>query len=365
MCTRVIYTLNKNTTTYTGRNMDWKVTPEPQIWAYPSQIKRTGVAGEDTPQWTSKYSSITTANFGVATSDGVNEKGLAANLLWLASSSYPNSALQTSAKPISISIWAQYILDLCATVAEAIEAMKNVYIVTATIPDTQTVVQCHLSVSDTDGNSAIFEYVDGQLHISSNLKLDYPPHYYKQYTKSQVRVMTNDPIFAKQVRLNEYWQLINADNKANNLPAQLPGSSVSSARFVRASHYCSLLSEKNDETYALAELASVMHNAATPIVGKDSADGTASNNSTTWYTSLVFQSKPAYFYQSAYSPFMIWLELSQIDFSSCDVQDKQGLHLTLDDHGAYNGVDRFMAGNVVNDLKPQTGFDFLAADFSI
>jgi penicillin V acylase-like amidase (Ntn superfamily) len=362
MCTRVIYTLNDNTTSYTGRNMDWAVTPEPQIWAYPSKVDRTGVAGNDTPQWTSKYSSITTANFGVSTSDGVNEKGLAANLLWLGTSSYPNSTLQTSAKPISISIWVQYILDLCATVGEAIEAMKNVYIVAAIIPDTDSVVQCHLSVSDSDGNSAIFEYVDGQLHISSNLQLDYPPHYYQQYTKSQVRVMTNDPIFEKQIKLNEYWAFLNNDNKANGLPAQLPGSSVSSARFVRASYYCNLLSEKNEETYALAELASVMHNAATPIIGDD---GSASNNSTTWYTTLASQSNPGYFYQSAYSPFMIWLELNEIDFSSCDVQEKQGLHLALDDNGAYTGDGRFMAGDIVNNLKPQTGFEFLAADFSI
>lgn len=51
----------------------------------------------------------------------------------------------------------------------------------------------HLSISDSTGDSAIFEYIDGKLVI----------HHGKQYA-----VMTNSPIYEKQIALEEYWKSI-------------------------------------------------------------------------------------------------------------------------------------------------------------
>ena len=61
--------------------------------------------------------------YELATSDGVNEEGLAGNLLYLAEADYGDPA--TSGKPgISVGAWLQYVLDNCGTVAEAFAAMQ-------------------------------------------------------------------------------------------------------------------------------------------------------------------------------------------------------------------------------------------------
>ncbi|MCL1125955.1 linear amide C-N hydrolase [Shewanella surugensis] len=355
MCTRVLYTCDENQT-YTGRNMDWFESPKSQIWAYPALTKRDGAGGSNSPCWQSKYSSITTANYNIATSDGINEKGLTANLLWLANSQYPNPQKSQSRRPMSISIWAQYILDLCETVEDAINAMDNVYIVTAVIPEAQRKALCHLSIGDKAGNSAIFEYIDGILHISSNVDLANPPTNYFRYTKTEVKVMTNEPTFSEQLKFNAYWQAVN-----NSSLVALPGTSSSEARFVRASYYSKNLVETVDQNEALAGLFSVMHNAARPI-GKEEVQNDSPNESRTWYSSFAVQNKPTYYFQSMYSPFLIWLHFDEIKFPSHACSENLGLHLSLNENGVSKQGGKVLSGNVVDKLTLAKTFDFLPAN---
>jgi penicillin V acylase-like amidase (Ntn superfamily) len=73
-------------------------------------------------QWTSTYGSVGVSFYGVATVDGMNEKGLVANVLYLAESDYGTSV---AGRPnMSIGGWAQYVLDSYATVAEAVAALE-------------------------------------------------------------------------------------------------------------------------------------------------------------------------------------------------------------------------------------------------
>jgi penicillin V acylase-like amidase (Ntn superfamily) len=51
-------------------------------------MHHTGAAGPHSLEWTSKYGSITASGYDVSTTDGMNEKGLVANLLWLVESQY-------------------------------------------------------------------------------------------------------------------------------------------------------------------------------------------------------------------------------------------------------------------------------------
>lgn len=69
-------------------------------------------------QWTSKYGSVVTSAFEIASTDGMNEKGLVANLLWLPETEYP---VRDQSKPgLAITAWVQYMLDNFATVDEAV-----------------------------------------------------------------------------------------------------------------------------------------------------------------------------------------------------------------------------------------------------
>ncbi len=87
-CTRVVYKGPENTV-ITARSMDWKDEIDANIWVFPRGIDRSGNVGNASEKWTSKYGSVIASAWDIATTDGMNEKGLVANVLWLVESQYP------------------------------------------------------------------------------------------------------------------------------------------------------------------------------------------------------------------------------------------------------------------------------------
>ena len=81
MCTRVVYS-GTNGMVATGRSMDWKTDMHSNLWVFPRGMERNGETGENSLKWVSKYGSVVTSAFEIASTDGMNEKGLVANLLW-------------------------------------------------------------------------------------------------------------------------------------------------------------------------------------------------------------------------------------------------------------------------------------------
>ena len=210
-CTRVVYQ-GDNNMIITGRTMDWKEDTRSNIWIFPRGMERNGEVGKDPMRWKSKYGSVITSAYDICSTDGMNEKGLVANLLWLAESSYPQWNGERPA--LSIAAWVQYMLDNFATVDEAVaEVEKNTFdVVSDMMPDGTRMATLHLSISDATGNNAIFEYVDGKLDI----------HHSKAY-----QVMTNSPVFDQQLALDDYWKNIGGTTF-------LPGTNRAADRFVRA-----------------------------------------------------------------------------------------------------------------------------------
>ena len=83
---------------------------------------------------------------------------------------------------LSLALWAQYVLDSFSTVEETVEALsrEEFILVTADMPGLDKLATVHLAVSDSLGDSAIFEYVDGKLvihHDSSCLVMTNSPTY--------------------------------------------------------------------------------------------------------------------------------------------------------------------------------------------
>ena len=113
-CTRAVYLGNDNHI-ITARSMDWKVDVGTNLWIMPSGVDRDSNAGPKSLKWKSKYGSVIASGYDLSTTDGMNEAGLVANVLWLVESQYPDA--KKSNKPqLSISAWAQYVLDNYATV---------------------------------------------------------------------------------------------------------------------------------------------------------------------------------------------------------------------------------------------------------
>jgi choloylglycine hydrolase len=184
MCTRALY-VAKDNAVITGRNTDWGEDMASNLWAFPLGLPRDGAAGTRSIKWQSKFGSVVTSGYESCVIDGMNEKGLVANLLYLAESDY---GTPSDEKPcISLAAWPQYVLDSYATVAEAINALSDepFHFVVPLLPNGRPGLT-HLAISDPTGDSAILEYVEGKLTI----------HHGKQYT-----VMTNSPIYDQQLEL--------------------------------------------------------------------------------------------------------------------------------------------------------------------
>lgn len=148
-CTRVVY-LGSDDLVITGRSMDWMENMHSSIWVFPKGMMRNGLAGPKSPEWTSKYGSIVTSVYNFATADGMNERGLVMNILYLAESDY--GSVKEGHPPLSISLWGQYALDNFATVNEAVDAMsKNTFqIIAPNLPEGKAST-VHLSLSDSSG----------------------------------------------------------------------------------------------------------------------------------------------------------------------------------------------------------------------
>jgi penicillin V acylase-like amidase (Ntn superfamily) len=325
-CTRVVFH-GDNNNNMTARSMDWKSDVGTNLWILPNKVARNGMVGPNSIKWTSKYGSVVATGYDVATTDGVNEKGLNANLLWLVESDYPN--VKKSNKPLlSISLWAQYVLDNFATVDEAIKALEKepFLVVSDSVPGQNRLATLHLSISDANGDSAIIEYIDGKQVIHHNRKY---------------QVMTNSPIFDQQLALNTYWQQIGGT-------VMLPGTNRASDRFARASFYINAIPKNGTQKENLASVFSVIRNASVPFGINTEAEPNIS--STRWRT-VVDHKNGLYFFESAISPNVFWVDLKEINFNNGKTQK---LELGPDQSITYAGK----ANSSFKDTKP---FTFLGA----
>ena len=288
-CTRVVYQ-GKDNTVLTARSMDWKEDTRSNLWIFPRGMKRNGEIGKNPLEWTSKYGSVVASAYDICSTDGMNEKGLVANLLWLAESEYPQ---WDGKKPgLSIAAWVQYILDNFATVDEAVSYVEKgtFEVVSDMMPDGTRMATLHLSISDTDGDNAIFEYIGGELKI----------HHDKSY-----QVMTNSPVFDQQLALNDYWKNIGGTTF-------LPGTNRAADRFVRASFYINAIPKVADTRTAVASVFSVIRNTSVPL--GITTPNEPNISSTRWRT-VSDQKNKVYFFESTIQPNVFWVNLQDVDFS--------------------------------------------------
>jgi len=107
-CSRILYH-GEDGIVITWRTMDWIEDMHTNLWAFPARMQRDGRAGRNSFSWTSQYGSVIASGYGNSTTDGMNERGLVANVLWLAESVYP--PYDGTRPGLSRSRWAQYGLD--------------------------------------------------------------------------------------------------------------------------------------------------------------------------------------------------------------------------------------------------------------
>lgn len=319
-CTRAVYK-GDGGIVVTGRSMDFKDDIPANLWALPRGMDRDGRVGPTSVKWKSKYGSVVAENFGIATTDGMNEKGLVANMLWLAPTKYPT--FDGRQRAMAVSVWLQYVLDNFATVDEAVKALRkeDFIVVSSEIPGTQKFVTVHLSVSDAKGDNAIFEYVDGKLVI----------HHSPDYT-----VMTNEPYFEDQLAISRYWESVDGT-------AMLPGTSRAADRFARASFYLKSIPKTGDASLSVAKILSIIRNCSVPY----GITTQFPNISTTQWRTVADHKNLRYFFESATSPNLIWVDLKKLDFSPSAAAKKLTLGARFD-----------FVGDSTASFKPTPMFEF-------
>lgn len=333
-CTRVLY-VGEGGLVITGRSMDWAEDMYSNIWVFPRGMKRDGASGANTVSWVSKYGSLVVSGYEAGSADGMNEKGLVMNGLYLAESEYGEP---DGRQTISIMGFGQYVLDTFATVTEAVEALQKdaIRIIAPVLPNGRAAT-LHMSLSDPTGDSAIFEWIDGKLAI----------HHSKVY-----RVMTNSPVFEEQLAIEKYW-------KGVDPLTFLPGSINAADRFARVSFLVQAIPTKLDpktikavpgatyENQAAAAVLAVMRAISVPL---GITHPTKPNISSTLWRTVYDHKNRVLFFDSATSPNAFWVPLAELEF-------KEGapvMKLTV-------AGGRVYAGNAVPRFESAKPFPFLSS----
>lgn len=220
-----------------GRSMEFGILLDSQLLIVPRQMAYKGTApGGEGMHWETKYGYVG-MNQSLAkdiVSDGMNEKGLVASILYLPG--YAEYEAAESAKTNrTLGAWelATFLLGTCATVEEVKTILPTILVAQQPIPKMgDKTLPLHFYVSDPTGAVLVIEYVGGKRHIYDN----------------PLGALTNSPPFPCQANnLTSYINLSPTNVTQLDLPngtvknlgqgsglLGLPGDYTAPSRFVKA-----------------------------------------------------------------------------------------------------------------------------------
>jgi choloylglycine hydrolase len=144
-----------------GKNYDWDL-GHGIVVVNQRGREKTGLAANETdrpPTWTAQYGSVTFNQYGREFPvGGMNEAGLAVEVLWNFSVDYPDPDKRPSLNELQ---WIQYQLDNYASVKEMIAHADSIRIA-------GLYAKVHYLAVDQQNHSASFSYIDGKLVINED-----------------------------------------------------------------------------------------------------------------------------------------------------------------------------------------------------
>lgn len=286
-CTRLLH-IDQDQGVMVGRNMDWYEDMYSKLVVYPRGIQRHGYAPVNPLKWESKYGSIVTTSYDIGATDGMNEHGLAVHGLWLDDTDY--GVRNEKIPGLSLMVAANFYLDNFKSVDEAVRFTQSgaFQILPFYHPGTGRWIKVHFSLEDATGDSAIFEYIDGQPKI---------------YHGREYKVMTNDPVYDVQLD-----NLKNYDGFGG--AKALPGTTDSTDRFVRAAYYGNHLPKFSSHKEAVAGILSVLQNASPPYA--PFREDNRKIASTIWRT-VSDLTHHVYYFNSTPNMTMVYADLNQFN----------------------------------------------------
>ena len=303
-CSRFSY-VDDAGTVITARSMDWQDNIPGEMHIFRRGVVRHNlVVGSKMPTWMVKYGSVGIRNLGAVPSSAVNEKGLALDFLWLGCSNY--GKLRSGETAIALSQLVQYLLDTCATVDE-VESRLLKEKIRPVLTEHEKIsgynMTLHIMATDKTGNNVVIEWVDGKLTI------------HKQRGKM---VMTNDPDYEKMLAIRDYYRELGIENN-------MPGSSLSQARFVYIDGWLNQMLDRVSENYIsgitghslhnqkLAGVLSIIRGVSTPV--SVVLDVKHPNNTSTIWRTMADLTENVFYYDSALANTFAWVDVNRIDFT--------------------------------------------------
>ncbi len=288
-CSRVVWSTPDNQV-FVGRTQDWTEKVNSSFRLFPRGMERTGAVAENPLKWTSKYGSLIITGYDLATHEGMNERGLSAQILYLAGET-DFGKRDTKLPGIGVTQWVQYFLDNYATVAEAVEAQRTAtFQLDSLILPNGFPTLVHLSISDKSGDSAVIEYIGGKPRI---------------YHDKRFTVMTNEPTYDKQIENLKQYRSFGGDKP-------LPGERTPMDRFVRAAYYVNGLPKPANPDEGAAYMFSVIRNISVPF---SAPDPQRPNVSSTYFRSVMDLTGGRYYFESTLAPNVVWIDMAKLDFS--------------------------------------------------
>lgn len=331
-CTRILWNDNKFAV-ITSRSMDWAGSSKPMLTVLPRGMQRDGgefvgkrVVTENPAKWTSKYGSVVVTALNAGTSDGMNEHGLAAHGLWLNATDYGPRDPQRAG--IQVTLWTQYVLDNAKTVDEAIALQSNIQPVSVNLnsgAEGPVRVPLSLAVEDASGDSAIMQYIGGELIV----------HHGREY-----RVLANDPPYDDALAELSKYDFTNA---TRDVP--LPGNTNSLDRFIRANFYSEFLRKTSpvNKREAIASLLSVARNVSDPIGAPFDTPGEVDQ---TDYRTVADLTSRVYYFELSLGLSVLKTDLRKLNF-------RKGAPVLV-----LNPQNPRLQGNVTSDYSPSKKVPF-------
>lgn len=158
-----------------AKSYDW-IVEDGLVIVNKRHIAKRAMTPDHPMQWISKYGSVIFTQAGrELPMGGMNETGLAIELMWLDDTTYP---LPDSRSTVYELQWIQYQLDTASSIEEVLLSNNTLRI------DGNSKSLIHFIIVDNTGNSAIIEFIDGKMVVHARSEMQTPVLTNNSYQKS-------------------------------------------------------------------------------------------------------------------------------------------------------------------------------------
>jgi choloylglycine hydrolase len=315
-CTRIFWNTNPDLM-IVGRNEDYVTASHPTFVATPRGVKRWGTADESkrskSISWTVKYGNVAAYANNRFPNDGMNEAGLTARTLYyMDGDANETVAPDSKKKELDEDHWVSFVLDNFATVANAVDAIRNKVHIVSVVGKKGSgysyATPKHLAMADATGDSAIVEISKGKVNI---------------FHGPEFQILTNPPSYQAELE--------NAAKYKNVTQDKLPVSWSAADRFVRSDFFLRHLPKprKNDAATAYgfmySALATSMMPAGLPNPAEDAkiikqlmaalTDPNESYGSSTYFQSISDLTNKHYRFRSLIAPSDVFFDFDGYNFA--------------------------------------------------